>query len=107
MRVPASAPRPGGSRSGFYQISDGRLCLQLVIGHVSYAGNCNIALFNFIRERIFERGVTIPLPFAPAHARERARRLTADVFHTRRALAFETEENQRRSPPGSTILRRR
>lgn len=35
----------------FYQIADDKLCLQLVIGHVSYVGNCNIALFDpfFIR----------------------------------------------------------
>ena len=47
----------------FYQIADERYCLQLVIGHVSYAGNCNIAFFDHSSgERIFERGCMTALP---------------------------------------------
>ncbi len=58
----------------FYQIADDTLCLQLVIGHVSYAGNCNIALFNHLTgERIFEQGVTIPLPFRSMRMPQNAR----------------------------------
>lgn len=57
----------------FYQIADDTLCLQLVIGHVSYAGNCNIALFNHrTGERIFEHGETIPLPFRSMNMPESA-----------------------------------
>lgn len=48
----------------FYQISDHRLCLQLTIGHVSYAGNCNIMLFDHGAQRhLFTKDIIIPLPF--------------------------------------------
>lgn len=48
----------------FYQISDRRLCLQVVIGHVSYAGNCNVALFDHeTGVSLFEQGVITALPF--------------------------------------------
>lgn len=82
----------------FYQIADDRLCLQLVIGHVSYAGNCNIALFNHeTGERIFERGVTIPLPFRSMRLPESAH---ADSFltfsHGGMFLSFETKSGPRK-----------
>jgi len=81
----------------FYQIADDRLCLQLVIGHVSYAGNCNIALFDHASgERIFERGVTIPLPFRSMHMPESAHADSVLTFsHGGAELAFETKENVR------------
>lgn len=48
----------------FYQISDHRLCLQLTIGHVSYAGNCNIMLFDHgAQKHLFTKDIIIPLPF--------------------------------------------
>ena len=82
----------------FYQISDDRLCLQLVIGHVSYAGNCNIALFNHeTGEQYFERGVVTPLPFASMHMPESARKDSLVSFDRDGAkLAFETKDGVRR-----------
>lgn len=48
----------------FYQICDHRLCLQLTIGHVSYAGNCNIMLFDHgAQKHLFTKDIIIPLPF--------------------------------------------
>jgi len=81
----------------FYQIADDRLCLQLVIGHVSYAGNCNIALFDHASgERIFERGVTIPLPFRSMHMPESAHADSVLTFsHSGAELTFETKGNLR------------
>ncbi len=82
----------------FYQISDSRYCLQLVIGHVSYAGNCNIAFFDHSSgERIFERGCTTPLPLRSmrlpesAHADSVLSFEQGDLF-----LSFETKGAQRR-----------
>jgi len=82
----------------YYQISDDRLCLQLVIGHVSYAGNCNIALFDHANgPRIFERGVTIPLPFRSMHMPESAHADSVLTFsHDGVDLVFETRDSTRR-----------
>lgn len=81
----------------FYQIADERLCLQLVIGHVSYAGNCNAALFDHAAgTRIFEQGVTTALPFRSMGMPESARadsRLAFDRGGAR--LSFETRGNIR------------
>lgn len=81
----------------FYQISDDRYCLQLVIGHVSYAGNCNIAFFDHVSgERIFERGVTTALPLRnmrlpeSAHANSLLSFSQGDCF-----LSFETKDARR------------
>lgn len=81
----------------FYQISDDKLCLQLVIGHVSYAGNCNIALFDHEKgTRIFERGVTIPLPFRSMHMPENAHADSLLSFsHGGAELSFETKDGVR------------
>ena len=81
----------------FYQISDDRLCLQLVIGHVSYVGNCNIALFDHVTgERIFERGVITPLPFRSMHLPESAHSDSKLSFsHGGADLSFETKDDIR------------
>lgn len=81
----------------FYQISDDRLCLQLVIGHVSYAGNCNIALFDHANgTRIFERGVTIPLPFRSMHMPESAHTDSVLTFsHDGVDLSFDVKNDAR------------
>ncbi len=81
----------------FYQIADARLCLQLVIGHVSYAGNCNIALFDHVNgTRIFERGVTIPLPFGSMRMPESAHVDSKLTFsHGGADLLFETKNDAR------------
>ena len=82
----------------FYQIADDRLCLQLVIGHVSYAGNCNIALFDHQSgKKIFERGVTIPLPFGSMHLPQSAHADSTLAFsHGGVDLCFETKGDVRR-----------
>lgn len=82
----------------FYQMSDDRLCLQLVIGHVSYAGNCNIALFDHAEGKsLFERGVVTAFPFRSMHMPQSAH---ADSLLTFRrdgaALSFETQGGVRR-----------
>ena len=81
----------------FYQIADDRYCLQLVIGHVSYAGNCNIALFDHKSGiRIFERGVTIPLPLGSMHMPESAHAdSTLSFSHGGMTLAFVTKDDHR------------
>ncbi|HWQ96996.1 MAG TPA: DUF2804 domain-containing protein [Clostridia bacterium] len=81
----------------FYQIADDSLCLQLVIGHVSYAGNCNIALFDHANGvRLFERGVTIPLPFRSMHMPQSAHEDSLLRFsHGGAELLFETKSDQR------------
>lgn len=82
----------------FYQISDDRYCLQLVIGHVSYAGNCNIAFFDHRSgERIFERGSTTPLPFHSMHLPENAHMDTILSFSQGELeLSFETKREERK-----------
>jgi len=48
----------------FYQITDHQLCLQLTIGHASYAGNANIMFFDHAaRKHLYTKDVVIPLPF--------------------------------------------
>lgn len=81
----------------FYQIADDRLCLQLVIGHVSYVGNCNIALFDHASgERIFERGVMVPLPFRSMHLPQSAHADSVLAFSRGGAhLSFETKRDVR------------
>lgn len=82
----------------FYQISDDRYCLQLVIGHVSYAGNCNIAFFDH-REgsRIFERGCTTPLPLRSMHLPESAHADSVLCFEQGELrLSFETKNGKRK-----------
>ena len=82
----------------FYQIADDRLCLQLVIGHVSYAGNCNIALFDHATgKRIFERGVTSPLPLRSMRLPQSASEDSTLVFSQQGMdLSFETTSGARK-----------
>ena len=81
----------------FYQISDDQLCLQLVIGHVSYVGNCNIALFDHATgEKIFEQGVITALPFRSMHLPESAHENSTLTFSRGgAALAFEATNETR------------
>ncbi len=82
----------------FYQISDDNLCLQLVIGHVSYAGNCNIALFNHAAGAvIFERGVVTAFPFGSMHMPQSAHADSLLTFDRDGAkVSFETRNGIRR-----------
>ena len=81
----------------FYQISDDQLCLQLVIGHVSYVGNCNIALFDHATgEKLFEQGVITALPFRSMHLPESAHENSTLTFSRGgAALAFEATNETR------------
>lgn len=82
----------------FYQIADERYCLQLVIGHVSYAGNCNIAFFDHASgERIFERGCTTALPLRSMRLPESAHADSVLSFEQNDLrLTFETKNGQRK-----------
>jgi len=82
----------------FYQIADERYCLQLVIGHVSYAGNCNIAFFDHCEgRRIFERGCTTALPLRSMHLPESAHADSVLTFEQQDLrLAFETKDGLRK-----------
>ncbi|MGB4595980.1 MAG: DUF2804 domain-containing protein [Anaerolineaceae bacterium] len=52
----------------FYQVTDHNLCLQLTIGHVSYAGNCNIMLFDHAaKNHLYTKDLLIALPFNSLH----------------------------------------
>ena len=82
----------------FYQIADERYCLQLVIGHVSYAGNCNIAFFDH-REgrRIFERGCTTALPLQSMRLPQSAHADSILSFaQNDLSLTFEVRNEQRK-----------
>jgi hypothetical protein len=47
----------------FYQVTDRNICLQLTIGHVSYAGNCNIMLFDHSTQKhLYTKDILIALP---------------------------------------------
>lgn len=50
----------------FYQVTDRNLCLQLTIGHVSYAGNCNIMFFDHAaKKHLYTKDILIALPTCP------------------------------------------
>lgn len=81
----------------FYQITDRHLCLQLTIGHVSYAGNCNIMFFDHASQKhLYTRDLLIPLPFRsmqmPLSARADST-LTVDRDGT--FMRFETQSEER------------
>ena len=82
----------------FYQIADERYCLQFVIGHVSYAGNCNIAFFDHHSgERIFERGCTTALPLRSMHLPESAHADSVLTFEQGDLhLSFENKDGVRK-----------
>ncbi|WP_040949003.1 DUF2804 domain-containing protein [Gorillibacterium massiliense] len=47
----------------FYQVSNDDYCLQLTIGHVSYAGNVSVKLFEFATGKHYEVTKMLVLPF--------------------------------------------
>lgn len=47
----------------FYQVSNNDYCLQLTIGHVSYAGSVSVKLFEFASGRHYEVTQMLVLPF--------------------------------------------
>ncbi len=81
----------------FYQVTDRNLCLQLTIGHVSYAGNCNIMFFDHAAQKhLYTKDILIALPFnslhmpASAHANS-----TLTVDRDGAWLNFETQADVR------------
>lgn len=52
----------------FYQVTDGEMCLQLTIGHASYAGKISAMLFNFKDGvKLAEKNKFLVLPFNSLH----------------------------------------
>lgn len=52
----------------YYHISNRELCLQLTIGHASYAGQVSLMLFNFREgKKYLDLSRTVPLPFDSFH----------------------------------------
>lgn len=47
----------------FYQVSNDDFCLQMTIGHVSYAGNVSVKLFEFATGKHYEISKILALPF--------------------------------------------
>lgn len=62
-REAIKAPRWRIKEWDFYQISNDRYCLQLTIGHVSYAGAVTATLFEFHTGRRHEISAMLALPF--------------------------------------------
>lgn len=57
----------------FYQVTDGRMCLQFTIGHAAYAGQVSAMLFDFASgKKLAERGKFLVLPFGSLHMPENA-----------------------------------
>jgi len=57
----------------FYQVTDGKMCLQFTIGHAAYAGQVSVMLFDFASgEKLAEKGTILALPFGSLHMPENA-----------------------------------
>ncbi len=66
----------------FYQISNERLCLQFTIGHVGYAGQVCLNLFDFTTgERHVSRSRILPLVFDSLHMPADAEQPNRLVYH--------------------------
>ncbi len=57
----------------FYQVSDGRRCMQFTIGHAAYAGQVGIMFFDFEKGKMLaEKGTILVMPFGSLHLPEDA-----------------------------------
>lgn len=57
----------------FYQIQDNNKCLQLTLGHASYAGQMSVMLFDYKKgEMLADFGTILVLPFSRLHLPESA-----------------------------------
>lgn len=80
----------------FYQISNDEFCLQMVIGHVSYAGDVSVSLFEFATGKKFNVSKMLVLPFnklkMPASAEE------GDLYYHHKdiEMSFEFTDEGRR-----------
>lgn len=80
----------------FYQITDDTTCLQLTIGHASYAGQVCAMLFDYETGTRVEVGTILALPFASLHMPENAE--TDHVLHYKNKkgeMRFETTKEKR------------
>lgn len=52
----------------FYQVSDGKMCLQFTIGHAAYAGLVSLMLFDFAQgKKLLDLNKILVLPFGSLH----------------------------------------
>src|SRR5690625_7877790 len=81
----------------FYQISNEKYCLQMVIGHVSYAGDVSITLFEFDTGKKYNVSKMLTLPFNSLQMRASAESGDLKYIHVDIQMSFEIKDNQRRS----------
>lgn len=82
----------------FYQVSDGKKCLQFTYGHASYAGQVGIMLFDFKKgEMIADINKLLAFPFGSLYLPENAE-MDSDVRYDKGGvhLRFLVEGNRRR-----------
>ncbi|MEI8200228.1 MAG: DUF2804 domain-containing protein [Eubacteriales bacterium] len=81
----------------FYQVTDGRMCLQFTIGHAAYAGQVNAMLFDFARgEKLAEKGKFLVLPFGSLHMPEDAEKNNVLEYAKKAGMMrFETKGEKR------------
>lgn len=80
----------------FYQVSNDDYCLQMTIGHVSYAGDVSVRLFEFATGKRFDFSKMLLLPFGRLHLPHSAEH--GDVAYRSAGLRmeFQMEEGGRR-----------
>jgi hypothetical protein len=80
----------------FYQVSNDHYCLQLTIGHVSYAGDVSVKLFEFESGKRFDFSNMLVLPFSrlnmPSSAEQGDLTYSKKGFH----MQFHVIEGERR-----------
>ena len=80
----------------FYQVSNGQYCLQMTIGHVSYAGDASVKLFEFATGRRVDIPNMLVLPFSrlnmPASAEQ------GDLAYRKKGffMEFQVKDGERR-----------
>lgn len=81
----------------FYQVTDGRMCLQFTIGHAAYAGQICAMLFDFQKgEKLAEKGTLLPLPFGSLHMPEDAEKDHILSYAKKdNVMRFSSQDNQR------------
>jgi len=80
----------------FYQISNEKYCLQMVIGHVSYAGDVSISLFEFDTGKKYNVSKMLTLPFNSLQMPASAESGDLKYIHEDIQMSFEIKDNQRR-----------
>jgi hypothetical protein len=82
----------------FYQVTDGRMCIQFTIGHASYAGQVGIMFFDFKDGKMLaEKGKLLALPFGSLHLPEAAEKDHLICFDKKTGvMSFTVKGNSRR-----------